>query len=54
MRDRCAQKIEGGKIIKVEAHPIPEHKRARRVVNRAALVGKILYPSLSLNSNDFR
>eukprot|EP00599_Poterioochromonas_sp_BG-1_P016637 CAMPEP_0173156994 /NCGR_PEP_ID=MMETSP1105-20130129/15257_1 /TAXON_ID=2985 /ORGANISM="Ochromonas sp., Strain BG-1" /LENGTH=448 /DNA_ID=CAMNT_0014074167 /DNA_START=18 /DNA_END=1364 /DNA_ORIENTATION=- len=39
MRDRCAQKIEGGKIIKVEAHPIPEHKRARRVVNRAALVG---------------
>lgn len=39
MRDRCAEKIEGGKIIKVEAHPIPEHKRARRVVNRAALVG---------------
>ena len=73
MRDRCASKIEGGKIIKVrtrapaeplpapsahiltptrmrspfsflsfcqvEAHPIPEHMRARRVVDRAALVG---------------
>jgi len=39
MRVRCAEKIEGGKIIKVEAHPIPEHMRARRVVNRAALVG---------------
>mmetsp|Transcript_27529 Transcript_27529/g.37845 ORF Transcript_27529/g.37845 Transcript_27529/m.37845 type:complete len:440 (+) Transcript_27529:77-1396(+) len=39
MRDRCAAKIEGGKIIKVEAHPIPEHMRARRVVGRAALVG---------------
>ncbi len=39
MRDRCAEKIEGGKIIKVEAHPIPEHMRPRRVVNKAALVG---------------
>jgi len=39
MRDRCASKIEGGKIIKVEAHPIPEHMRPRRVVERAALVG---------------
>jgi len=39
MRDRCAEKIEGGKIIKVEAHPIPEHYRPRRVVDRAALVG---------------
>lgn len=39
MRDRCADKIAGGKIIKVEAHPIPEHMRARRVVDRAALVG---------------
>lgn len=39
MRDRCAEKIEGGKIIKVEAHPIPEHMRPKRVVNRAALVG---------------
>ena len=39
MRDRCASKIEGGKIIKVEAHPIPEHMRPRRVAQRAALVG---------------
>ena len=39
IRDRCAAKIEGGKIIKVEAHPIPEHYRPRRVVNKAALVG---------------
>ncbi len=39
MRERCGAKIEGGKIIKVEAHPIPEHMRARRVVDRAALVG---------------
>jgi len=39
MRDRCAEKIEGGKIIKVEAHPIPEHMRPKRVVDRAALVG---------------
>jgi len=39
IRDRCASKIEGGKIIKVEAHPIPEHMRPRRVVERAALVG---------------
>lgn len=39
MRDRCADKIEGGKIIKVEAHPIPEHMRPKRVVGRAALVG---------------
>lgn len=39
IRERCAEKIEGGKIIKVEAHPIPEHMRKNRVVNRAALVG---------------
>lgn len=39
MRDRCGDKIEGGKIIKVEAHPIPEHYRPKRVVDRAALVG---------------
>ena len=36
---RAGAKIAGGKIIKVEAHPIPEHMRARRVVGRAALVG---------------
>jgi geranylgeranyl reductase len=39
MRDRAGDKISGGKIIKVEAHPIPEHMRPRRVVGRAALVG---------------
>jgi len=39
MRVRAADKISGGKIIKVEAHPIPEHMRPRRVVGRAALVG---------------
>lgn len=39
IRDRCSSKIDGGKIIKVEAHPIPEHMRPRRVVNKAALVG---------------
>jgi len=39
IRERAGAKIEGGKIIKVEAHPIPEHMRARRVVDRAALVG---------------
>jgi len=39
MRERAGAKIEGGKIIKVEAHPIPEHPRPRRVVGRVALVG---------------
>ncbi|KAJ1626589.1 hypothetical protein T492DRAFT_1031786 [Pavlovales sp. CCMP2436] len=39
MRLRAGDKIAGGKIIKVEAHPIPEHMRPRRVVGRAALVG---------------
>jgi len=39
IRKRAGAKIEGGKIIKVEAHPIPEHMRPRRVVGRAALVG---------------
>jgi len=39
MHARAAHRIEGGKIIKVEAHPIPEHPRPRRVVGRVALVG---------------
>eukprot|EP00954_Amorphochlora_amoebiformis_P025945 1376228-Amorphochlora_amoeboformis.AAC.1 len=39
IRERCKERIEGGKIIKVEAHPIPEHPRPRRVQGRAALVG---------------
>ncbi len=39
IRARAANRIEGGEIIKVEAHPIPEHPRPRRVVGRVALVG---------------
>jgi geranylgeranyl diphosphate/geranylgeranyl-bacteriochlorophyllide a reductase len=39
IRARAATKLRGGKIIRVEAHPIPEHPRPRRVVGRVALVG---------------
>lgn len=39
VRDRVRQKIAGGEVIKVEAHPIPEHPRPRRVRGRVALVG---------------
>jgi geranylgeranyl reductase len=39
IRTRAAKKLAGGEIIKVEAHPIPEHPRPRRVVGRVALVG---------------
>jgi geranylgeranyl diphosphate/geranylgeranyl-bacteriochlorophyllide a reductase len=39
IRTRAAAKLRGGKIIRVEAHPIPEHPRPRRVVGRVALVG---------------
>jgi geranylgeranyl reductase len=39
IRARAARKLIGGQIIKVEAHPIPEHPRPRRVVGRIALVG---------------
>ncbi len=39
IRQRAAKRLEGGEIIKVEAHPIPEHPRPRRVVGRVALVG---------------
>lgn len=39
IRDRAGDKIANGKIIKVEAHPIPEHPRPRRVVGRVALIG---------------
>ena len=38
-RERSAAKCGGGKIIRVEAHPIPEHPRPHRIRNRAALVG---------------
>ncbi|KAI3932789.1 hypothetical protein MKW92_036234 [Papaver armeniacum] len=37
--ERVKEKIYGGKVIKVEAHPIPEHPRPRRVRGRVALVG---------------
>jgi len=39
IRERAGDKISGGKIIKVEAHPIPEHYRPRRVQGRMVLVG---------------
>ncbi len=39
IRARAAKRLEGGKIIKVEAHPIPEHPRPHRVRGRVALVG---------------
>ncbi|KAL5765342.1 hypothetical protein ACOSP7_015959 [Xanthoceras sorbifolium] len=39
MRERVKHKINGGKVIKVEAHPIPEHPRPMRVLGRVALVG---------------
>ncbi|KAI8476851.1 MAG: geranylgeranyl reductase [Monoraphidium minutum] len=38
-RDRAKVKTEGGKIIRVEAHPIPEHPRPRRIKGRVGLVG---------------
>lgn len=38
-RDRSAAKCGNGKIIRVEAHPIPEHPRPRRVKERVTLVG---------------
>mmetsp|Transcript_7110 Transcript_7110/g.18366 ORF Transcript_7110/g.18366 Transcript_7110/m.18366 type:complete len:498 (-) Transcript_7110:119-1612(-) len=39
IRSRAGDKIEGGKIIKIEAHPIPEHPRPKRIQGRVALVG---------------
>eukprot|EP00897_Mesotaenium_endlicherianum_P005782 jgi/Mesen1/5231/ME000026S04542 len=38
-RNRAKDKIAGGKIIRVEAHPIPEHPRPKRCSDRVALVG---------------
>lgn len=38
-RDRSKVKTEGGKIIRVEAHPIPEHPRPNRAKGRVTLVG---------------
>lgn len=39
IRERVHPKIKDGKVIKVEAHPIPEHPRPVRVRGRVALVG---------------
>jgi geranylgeranyl reductase len=39
IRERASKRLLGGEVIKVEAHPIPEHPRPRRVVGRMALVG---------------
>jgi geranylgeranyl reductase len=39
IRKRAEDKTAGGKIIRVEAHPIPEHPRPRRVQGRVTLVG---------------
>ncbi|KQK01949.1 geranylgeranyl diphosphate reductase, chloroplastic [Brachypodium distachyon] len=38
-RLRAKDKIDGGRIIRVEAHPIPEHPRPKRVSGRVTLVG---------------
>ncbi|KAH0782268.1 hypothetical protein KY290_001866 [Solanum tuberosum] len=39
IKARVKSKIEGGEVIKVEAHPIPQHPRPIRVRGRVALVG---------------
>ena len=39
IRDRAAPRIEGGEILRVEAHPIPEHPRPWRTRGRAMLIG---------------
>jgi geranylgeranyl reductase len=39
IRNRASKRLIMGEVIKVEAHPIPEHPRPRRVVGRMALVG---------------
>jgi geranylgeranyl reductase len=39
IRLRASKRLLMGEVIKVEAHPIPEHPRPRRVVGRMALVG---------------
>ncbi len=39
IRSRASKRLLLGEVIKVEAHPIPEHPRPRRVVGRMALVG---------------
>lgn len=48
-RDRAKVKTEGGKIIRVEAHPIPEHPRPSRVKGRIGLVSAPGAPVWVLN-----
>ncbi|KAL7178434.1 hypothetical protein ACSBR2_031552 [Camellia fascicularis] len=38
-RQRAQDMILGGRIIRIEAHPIPEHPRPRRISDRVAFVG---------------
>tara|TARA_Y100001968_G_scaffold166902_1_gene152870 strand:- start:9936 stop:11288 length:1353 start_codon:yes stop_codon:yes gene_type:complete len=39
VKERAKKRLVNGEVIKIEAHPIPEHPRPRRVVGRMALVG---------------
>jgi len=39
IRERAKNRIAGGEILRVEAHPIPEHPRPWRVRDRATLIG---------------
>tara|TARA_Y100001970_G_scaffold294175_1_gene447974 strand:+ start:12945 stop:14285 length:1341 start_codon:yes stop_codon:yes gene_type:complete len=39
VRNRAKKRLVNGEVIKIEAHPIPEHPRPRRVVGKMALVG---------------
>lgn len=39
IRTRASKRLLLGEVIKIEAHPIPEHPRPRRVVGHMALVG---------------
>ncbi|XWS71350.1 hypothetical protein CRYUN_Cryun03dG0130800 [Craigia yunnanensis] len=41
IKEKVKNKISGGQVIKVEAHPIPEHPRPIRVRGRVALVGDV-------------
>jgi geranylgeranyl diphosphate/geranylgeranyl-bacteriochlorophyllide a reductase len=51
IRARAARKLVGGEIIKVEAHPIPEHPRPRRVVYFAAKSGRMCAETIVEMSN---
>ena len=38
IRTRAGKRLFKGDVIKMEAHPVPEHPRPRRVVGRMVLV----------------